>query len=75
MLAFEDGGNEMLYQLKTNVRETLIDQTQGEQKDLYLRYVMYDLQDLIQSGKSQEFIQKNMEILQNHKDFLEQNDF
>jgi hypothetical protein len=36
---------------------------------------MYDLEDLIQGGKAQEFIEKNTEILKNHREFLEQNDF
>ncbi len=68
---FETGENSQLYTIKQNARDLLIQNSENQEKALYLRYVLFDINDMIYNGWSSEILEKNVEILQKQVDFIQ----
>lgn len=67
---FENWENSTLYNIKQNARNVLIENKTDEEKKTYLRYTLYDVNEMIQKNFSPELIEKNIKLLQENRDFL-----
>lgn len=75
MLNFESGLDSEMYTVKLNSRNVLMENSDQQKQELYVRYSLYDLQDMIEQKIDSEVFQQNIAFLGKYQNLMEKNDY